>query len=52
MSERGSALVLKDLQRVSEEPGQQDAQNDIPARPQEARRLKRTLGVRCRETGN
>ena len=30
----------------------QDAQNGIPARPQGARRLKRTLGVRCRETGD
>ncbi len=30
----------------------QDAQNDIPARPQGTRRPKRTLGVRCRETGD
>jgi hypothetical protein len=29
-----------------------DAQNGIPARPQGDRRPKRTLGVRCRETGD
>ena len=31
---------------------QQDAKNDIPARPQGVWRPKRTLGVRCRETGD
>ncbi|MEO7863690.1 MAG: hypothetical protein ABIU05_25310, partial [Nitrospirales bacterium] len=30
----------------------QNAQNDIPARPQGVRRPERTLGVRCRETSD
>jgi hypothetical protein len=52
LSSQQVRLGYSPLRAFTEHPPDQDAQNGVPARPQGARRPKRTLAVRCRKTSD